>query len=65
MTNLKAPSGLKSDYCFALFRKFKQAGITIPFPQRDLHLQSASPEVTEKLKALMAPEAEDEVEENC
>ena len=56
MTNLKAPSGLKSDYYFALFRKFKEAGISIPFPQRDLHLQSAAPEFTEKLQALMAPE---------
>ncbi len=56
MTNLKAPSGLKSDYYFALFRKFKDAGVTIPFPQRDLHLQSASPELAEKLHALVAPE---------
>ncbi len=56
MTNLKAPSGLKSDYYFALFRKFKDAGIVIPFPQHDLHLQSASPELTEKLKALIAPD---------
>jgi len=65
MSHLKAPSGLKSDYYFALFRKLKEAGITIPFPQRDLHLQSASPEVKKKLKALVAPEAEEEVEENC
>ncbi len=56
MTNLKAPSGLKSDYYFALFRKFKEAGISIPYPQRDLHLQSASPELAEKLQALMAPD---------
>ncbi len=53
MTNLKAPSGLKSDYYFALFRKFKEAGVVIPFPQHDLHLQSASPELTEKLQALI------------
>ncbi len=56
MNNLKAPSGLKSDYYFALFRKFKEAGVTIPFPQHDLHLQSASSELAEKLHALMAPE---------
>ncbi|MBN2706085.1 MAG: mechanosensitive ion channel, partial [Deltaproteobacteria bacterium] len=56
MTNLKAPTGLKSEYYFALFRKFKQAGITIPFPQRDLHLQSASPVFTGQLAALLAPE---------
>jgi len=56
-----APSGLKSDYYFALFRKLKEAGITIPFPQHDLHLQSASPDLTEKLKELMAPEKDDMV----
>jgi len=53
MNNLKAPSGLKSDYYFALFRKLKEAGVVIPFPQHDLHLQSASPELTEKLQALI------------
>ncbi|NIA19396.1 MAG: mechanosensitive ion channel [Xanthomonadaceae bacterium] len=56
MARLIAPSGLKSDYYFALFKKFKEAGISIPFPQQDLHLQSASPELTEALKGLMAPE---------
>ncbi|MBN2809346.1 MAG: mechanosensitive ion channel [Deltaproteobacteria bacterium] len=56
MTNLKAPSGLKSDYYFALFRKFKEAGVVIPFPQRDLHLQTASPQLTAQLKALIAPD---------
>ena len=56
MSNLKAPSGLKSDYYFALFRKFKEAGIVIPFPQHDLHLQTASPELTEKLRKLMTSE---------
>ena len=60
MTNLNAPSGLKSDYYFALFRKLKDAGIVIPFPQRDLHLQTASPELTEKLSKLMKPENDHE-----
>lgn len=54
LTNLNAPAGLKTEYYFALFRKFKEAGITIPFPQRDLHLQSMTPEMTSKLAALMA-----------
>ncbi|MEA3545377.1 MAG: mechanosensitive ion channel, partial [Thermodesulfobacteriota bacterium] len=53
MTHLKAPSGLKSDYYFALFRKLKEAGITIPFPQRDLHLQSVSSAAAEKLVPLI------------
>ena len=56
MTNLKAPSGLKSDYYFALFRKFKEAGVTIPFPQHDMYLQTATPELLAQLKGLMAPD---------
>lgn len=59
MTNLKAPSGLKSDYYFALFRKLKDAGVTIPFPQHDLHLQTAPPELLAQLKTLMTPVDED------
>jgi len=59
MTNLKAPSGLKSDYYFALHRQFKNAGISIPFPQRDLHLNSVSAETCEKLKSLINPTEED------
>lgn len=58
MTNLKAPSGLKSDYYFALHRKLKEAGITIPFPQHDLHLQSINPKLREELKSLMDPDAQ-------
>ena len=44
MTHLRTTSGLFSDYYFVLFRKLKKAGVVIPFPQRDLHLQSVSPE---------------------
>lgn len=43
MNTLKIRAGLLSDYYFVLFRKFKEAGIEIPFPQRDLHLRSISP----------------------
>jgi small-conductance mechanosensitive channel len=50
MTQLKPISGLFSDYYFALFRKFKEAGIEIPFPQRDLHLRSISPKIMESFK---------------
>jgi small-conductance mechanosensitive channel len=50
MTNLKAPAGLKTDYYFALFRKLKAAGIEIPYPQRDLHLRSLSPELKKEFK---------------
>jgi len=34
---------LKSDLRFEIFRVFKEAGIEIPFPQRDLHLRSTAP----------------------
>ncbi len=45
MNQLKSLSGLHSDYYFILYRKLKKAGVTIPFPQRDIHLQSIAPEV--------------------
>jgi small-conductance mechanosensitive channel len=35
------PLVLKSDLYFALFKRFKEAGIELPFPQRDLHLRSS------------------------
>lgn len=50
MRRLAPVSGLLSDYYFALFRKFKEAGIEIPFPQRDLHLRSISPEISHIFK---------------
>ncbi len=47
MEKLKPITGLMSDYYFALFRRFKQEGIEIPFPQRDLHIKSL-PEISKK-----------------
>ena len=35
------PLVLKSDLYFALFKRFNEAGIELPFPQRDLHLRSS------------------------
>ena len=35
------PMLLKSDLYFTLFRVFKQHGIELPFPQRDLHVRSS------------------------
>jgi small-conductance mechanosensitive channel len=46
----KAP--LRSDLYFAVFRAFKDAGIDIPFPQRDLHLRSVSPQSMQALSTL-------------
>ncbi|MCI5168317.1 MAG: potassium transporter KefA [Candidatus Electrothrix sp. GM3_4] len=54
---LQAMTGLRSEYYFVLFRKFKEAGIEIPFPQRDLHLRSVSPNAAQVLAALMERES--------
>lgn len=35
------PALLKSDLYFALFKVFKEKGIELPFPQRDIHLRSS------------------------
>jgi len=37
-SHINRPAFLKSDLYFAIFEKFKQHNIEIPFPQRDLHL---------------------------
>jgi small-conductance mechanosensitive channel len=34
------PPFLKSDLYYAIFKKFKELGVEIPYPQRDLHLRS-------------------------
>jgi small-conductance mechanosensitive channel len=34
------PKVLKSQLYYAIFKKFKEHGVEIPFPQRDLHLKS-------------------------
>ncbi|RUM89353.1 MAG: potassium transporter KefA [Thermodesulfatator sp.] len=41
----RALTGIKSDYYYAIHRALLKAGIEIPFPQRDLHLRSVSPQV--------------------
>lgn len=43
-TRVQTPVLLKSDLYFEIFRRFKEADIEIPFPQRDLHLRSVDPE---------------------
>lgn len=39
------PRRFRSDLNFAIARKFKEAGIEIPFPQRDVYIRSGSIEV--------------------
>ena len=34
--------GLKSDLYFAILKSFRQLGIEIPFPQRDVHLRTSN-----------------------
>ena len=40
---ITTPKVIASDLYFKLFSAFKEEGIEIPFPQRDLHLRSVSP----------------------
>lgn len=55
MNQINANTGMISDYYFALFKKLKEAGIEIPFPQTDLHIKSISPEVVAILQEMAAP----------
>jgi potassium efflux system protein len=47
--NVNQAFGVRSDLHFEIFRRFREAGIEIPFPQRDIHIRTAP-----------APEADDE-----
>jgi small-conductance mechanosensitive channel len=39
---VEAPKRLVSDLYFGIFKAFREQGIEIPFPQRDLHLKSSA-----------------------
>ena len=41
-TRVQTPRPLASELYFSIFRAFREHGIEIPFPQRDLHLRSVS-----------------------
>ena len=47
-TQSDSMSPFKSDLYYAIFVKFKENNIEIPFPQRDLHLRSSDVELTKK-----------------
>ncbi|MBU3983522.1 MAG: mechanosensitive ion channel, partial [Proteobacteria bacterium] len=58
MNQINATSGMLSDYYFVLFRKLKEAGIAIPYPQTDLHIKSISPEVLVTLQNLVSAQGQ-------
>jgi small-conductance mechanosensitive channel len=39
------PQRLKSDLYFAIFKSFREHGVEMPFPQRDLHLRTMDPSI--------------------
>jgi small-conductance mechanosensitive channel len=41
---------VKSDLLMEIDAQFRQAGVEIPFPQRDLHLRSVDGKALEKLR---------------
>ncbi|MBU2886646.1 mechanosensitive ion channel [Gilvimarinus agarilyticus] len=45
---VKRPSQVTSDYLWAIDDALREAGIEIPFPQRDLHFRSSQIELTER-----------------
>jgi small-conductance mechanosensitive channel len=48
---VQTPIRLKSDLYFAIFSAFREKGIELPFPQRDLHLRSIPELVSSALAA--------------
>ena len=58
-------SSIKSSYFWAIETALKEAGITIPFPQRDLHLKTVPPSFLEERKnALTSDDVIEPLEEN-
>ncbi len=54
-TKTHVPALLKSELYFALFKMFKEKGIELPFPQRDLHIRSS--DISIPFTAAVQPEA--------
>jgi len=52
---------IKSDVFLRVWDKFQENGVEIPFPQRDLHLKSFSPDVTAQLKKELREELKKEL----
>jgi small-conductance mechanosensitive channel len=49
---------LQSDVTVAVAKAIKEAGIEIPFPQRDLHVRSIDVSMTENVAGRLAPSAD-------
>jgi small-conductance mechanosensitive channel len=45
ISNVRDRLRVRSEICQFIDRRFREEGVEIPFPQRDLHLRSVSPEV--------------------
>lgn len=48
---VQTPTRLKSDLYSAMFDAFREKGIELPFPQRDLHIRS----IPESLSTILGP----------
>ena len=44
LSHIDKPRILKSELYFEIFKKFKEKGIEIPFPQGVIHIKSSEPE---------------------
>lgn len=53
-------ASVKSEINLAIWRAFKANNITMPFPQRDLHLKSGWPPATQEPETLTAPPPKDD-----
>ncbi|MDL1965137.1 MAG: mechanosensitive ion channel [Candidatus Desulfofervidus auxilii] len=51
----KSTKELISDYYFNLYQKLSEAGIEIPFPQRDIHIRSLSEQIPKNFKKFLNP----------
>jgi small-conductance mechanosensitive channel len=45
ISNVRDRLRVRSEICQFIDRRFREEGVEIPFPQRDLHLRSVSPEI--------------------
>ena len=56
-------TNILSNVRLTIWDKFHDNGIEFPFPQRDIHLRSAEPEIAEALPALMTKDTKNEAAE--